>query len=535
MKRENVLKILSMVIMFTIITGCGQRPIAKSPNNEQQQTVTILHTNDIHGNYMPFLTTTGSATSQTGDAGRDKLITFKQQAEIGGFAVLATAVKEIVKSKGNENVLLLDSGDAFGDDLLGNLTQGEAVIRMMKKLDYDYLSLGNHDFDYGRERTEELMKIAGFPFGAANIRDNRTGKSIFDNSYLIKEIGGTKIAILSLGYHNTNLTGNSENMKDLEFLRGNEVLKEVLPELKDKADIIVLLSHQGTAVDRLTAEEFSEIDIILGGHSHDLITKPEIINNTYMVQALSDAAVLGEIDLEIKDRKLTGVKANHRLLWLSDFEKDREMENLIEELRASYRDHLEEGIATATEVIDRQYKTESSFDKLVGNLLRKEYDAEIAFLPGVGYGISLQGEITRENLYRLIPHPPKVATLSLTGKQVKATLEQTATNQKPGDKYEVVGGLLQSSGVSYTLDYSKTIGDRINGVQVNGKDLDPEKEYKIVTHSGMLKGLHRYDEIGKGKNIDRKDIQLNEFVAEKFRELKDIRRPENMEEIKIIK
>ncbi|NJX17020.1 multifunctional 2',3'-cyclic-nucleotide 2'-phosphodiesterase/5'-nucleotidase/3'-nucleotidase, partial [Tamlana crocina] len=158
-------------------------------------------------------------------------------------------------------------------------------------------------------------------------------------------------------------------MKDLEFLRGNEVLKEVLPELKDKADIIVLLSHQGTAVDRLTAEEFSEIDIILGGHSHDLITKPEIINNTYMVQALSDAAVLGEIDLEIKDRKLTGVKANHRLLWLSDFEKDREMENLIEELRASYRDHLEEGIATATEVIDRQYKTESSFDKLVGNLL----------------------------------------------------------------------------------------------------------------------------------------------------------------------
>ena len=174
---------VSMGVIFAIVTSCGQRNIATSGNRGKQQTITLLHTNDIHGNYMPFLTTTGSATSQTGDAGRDTLITFKQQAEIGGFAVLATAVKEIRKSKGDENVLLLDSGDAFGDDLLGNLTRGEAVIRMMKKLGYDYLSLGNHDFDYGRERTEELMKIAGFPFGAANIRDKRTGKYFWQSLF----------------------------------------------------------------------------------------------------------------------------------------------------------------------------------------------------------------------------------------------------------------------------------------------------------------------------------------------------------------
>lgn len=94
---------------------------------------------------------------------------------------------------------------------------------------------------------------------------------------------------------------------------------------------------------------------------------------------------------------------------------------------------------------------------------------------------SLQGEITREDLYRLIPHPPKVATIVLTGEQIKATLEQTATNQKPGDKYEVVGGLLQSSGVSYTLDYSKPTGNRISKVQVNGQDFDLQKDNKIVT------------------------------------------------------
>ncbi|WP_157822100.1 bifunctional UDP-sugar hydrolase/5'-nucleotidase [Salegentibacter salinarum] len=162
-------------------------------------------------------------------------------------------------------------------------------------------------------------------------------KAFFGNPYILKEVEGTKIALLSLGYHNTNLTGNSKNMNDLEFRRGNEVLNEILHELKEQADIIVLLSHQGTAVDRLIAEEFSEIDMILGGHSHDLISGPERIINTFMVQAMADAAALGEIELKIRDRKLTGVKALHHFLWLSDYEKDPEMGSLIEELRAPHR------------------------------------------------------------------------------------------------------------------------------------------------------------------------------------------------------
>ena len=535
MKTSRIKRNLNLMMILSVITSCGSGTTITSPKTGETQSITILHTNDIHGNYMPFKTTLGSATSQTGDPERDTLITFEREAEIGGFAVLATAVKELRNARGDGNVLLLDSGDTFSDDLLGNLTEGEAIITMMKELKYDYLSLGNHDFDYGRERTEELMKIAGFPFGAANITDTRTGKSIFNNPYLIKKIGGTRIGILSLAYHNTNLTGNSENMGDLHFRRGDEVIREYLPELREKADIIVLLSHQGTAIDRLTAQEFSDIDLIIGGHSHDLISNPEKINNTYIVQALADAAAVGEVELQISNSQLVGVKAQHHLLWVSNYKKDPEVESLILELRAPHKDYLEEKIATATEVIDRQYKSESPFEKLVGNLLREEYDADISFLPGVGYGVSLLGEFTRENLYRLFPHPPKVATLILKGEQVKATLEQTATNLRPGDKYEVVGGLLQSSGVSYTLDYTKPAGSRISNVKVNKEDLELQKDYKIVTHTGMLKGLHRYNELGNGKNTAKKEIQLNEFTLEKFRALGRISSPENMEEVKIIK
>ncbi|MGY5851758.1 bifunctional metallophosphatase/5'-nucleotidase [Salegentibacter sp. F14] len=530
----NKFRLLNITMLLTLFTACGSGRFSESEVIQPESLrISILHTNDIHGNYMPFKTTTGSATSQTGDPGRDTLINFGKEAEIGGFAVLATAVKEIRNSRGKENVLLFDSGDTFGDDLLGNLTEGEAVIQMMKQLGYDYMALGNHDFDYERERTEELMKLAGFPFGGANITDKRTGNSIFDNPYIIKEFQGVKIAILSLGYHNTHLTGNRDNMKDLEFRRGNEVIKEYLPELKQNADIIVVLSHQGTAIDRLTAEKFSDIDLIIGGHSHDVFRKPEKINNTYIVQAMADAAILGEINLNITAKELTGIESENHFLWLSHYEKDAEMDALISRFRDPHREQLEEKIATAVDVIDRQYKSESAFEKLVGNLLRQEYDADISFQPGVGYGISLHGDVSREQLYRLIPHPSKVATLILTGEQVKAILEQTAANQKPLDKYEVVGGLLQSSGVSYTLDYAKPLGNRISNMRVNGEELQPEKEYKIVTHTGMLNGLHRYDELGKGKNTEKKDIQLNEFTVEKFKEVGELRLPDNMEEVTI--
>ncbi len=502
--------------------------------NRKEHQITILYTNDIHGNYLPFKTNTHNTTSQTGDAEREVLIEFPKTGEIGGMAVMARAIKEIRRDQGKENVLLLDAGDTFGDDQLANITRGEAIIQMMKLLEYDFMALGNHDFDYGRQRTKELQTLAGFPFGGANIIDKETGKTFLDHPFLIKEISGIKLAIIALGYHNSLLTGNKDNMQGLNFLPGDQVLKKHLPLLSAKTDIIIVLSHQGTAVDRLTAKKFDDIDLIIGGHSHDIISGPEKINGIYLVQALSDAAVLGEIKLQFQDHKLQYAHAKSHLLWTDKHQADSKIQALITSLRKPHLEELEEKITVAKETIGRQYKSESPFEKLTGNLLRDHFNAEIALLPGVGYGISLSGTVTSEDIYRLLPHPSKIVTLNLTGKQIKSVLEQTATNQKPDEKQEVVGGLLQSSGVSYILDYSKPSGSRICDVQVNGKGLDLQRKYNVVTHSGMLNGLHSYDELRKGENIKKEGLRLNEFVIKKLRKLENISRPKNMGEVKII-
>ncbi|MFD2516141.1 bifunctional metallophosphatase/5'-nucleotidase [Pontibacter locisalis] len=507
---------------------------ASEMTGKEQKSISILHTNDMHGSYMPFLTTTGNATAQTGDAGRDTLVTFDKAARIGGFAYLASAVKKVRKEKGADNVLLVDGGDTFSDDQLGNLTKGEAMIRFMNAINYDLMALGNHDFDYGLQRTRELQQMATFPMRAANITDDNTQQPIFGEPYVIKEKNGVKVAILALGYRNTPITGNPENVKGLRFKVGQEVAQTYVPELRKKADIVVVLSHEGTAVDYKMAREVAGIDLIIGAHSHDILEPRKKIGQTYVVQAMSDAAVLGETELIVRDQQLVDVITHHHWLWNEPLQPDAAMQAMIDQQRKPHLDKLQEHVVESKATIGRQYKSESPFDKLVGNLLLEGFKGDVAIMPGVGYGISIKtGPVTSEDVYKLLPHPSRIVTLTMTGQQLKQTLEQAAKNLKPANKLEAVGGLIQIAGIRYEMDLTKPIGERISNIQLNNQPINDTQNYKIVTHNGLLTGLHNFDEIGKGQKINRTEQPLTDFIIQKLKELKAVDMPANMGEVTI--
>ncbi|MFD1095751.1 bifunctional metallophosphatase/5'-nucleotidase [Salegentibacter chungangensis] len=524
-------------VLALSLSGCN---FSKNSSSDQKSaedesvTISVLHTNDIHGSYMPFTTTLDNSTAQTGDE-TDVLVRFDREGIIGGMPRMAQAVKSIRSQKGEESVILLDGGDTFSDDQLSNLTKGETVIRLMNQLKYDMMVLGNHDFDYGLERTRQLNEMANFPMRAANIIDESTGEPIFNEAYTILERKGLKIAILPVGYRNTPLTGNPKNIEGLRFEKGVEIIQKYLPELKSKSDVIIVLSHEGMAVDKTIAEKVEGIDLIIGAHSHDVITPPVKINGTFVVQALSDGAVLGETELIIKDKDLSGINTNYHFLWNEDFDKDAEAEKLVQELRKPHLSKLEEQITTTDTIIGRQYKSESPFDKMVTTLMMENFNADASFLPGVGYGISLKGDITSEDIYKLLPHPAKIVTLKMTGEQIKTTLEQTATNLKPKNKTNIVGGLIQSSGINYKIDITKPLGQRVTDIMINGRELEMTHNYKVATHSGMLNGIHNYEEFGKGMDIEKTDIVLTEFVIQNLRDIKKLPFPKKMGEVKLTK
>jgi 5'-nucleotidase / UDP-sugar diphosphatase len=479
-------------------------------------TVTILHTNDIHGRTQSFKVQGGSSTSQTGDPGQtwDE---YEREGDVGGFPALATAVKRFRDERGPENVLLVDGGDTFSDDLLGNLTEGEAVIRLMKALGYQLMALGNHDFDYGVERTRELQEIGGFPMRGANVIEKATGEPVFGDPTVVLEAAGMRVGFLTLGYHNSGKTGSKKNLEPLEFTDGVESARRFLPGLRQRSDMVVVLSHSGTAMDRILAQEIPDLELIIGGHSHDRISM-ERLGETVIVQAVADASVLGETILHIQDGKLEGIENKLHSLWNDHFEDDPEIAQLLEEIRSPFQEQLEEVIAQVAEPVGRNYRSESPFDKLAGEFMCQELDAEVAFLPGVGYGVTLlPGPLTREALYTLVPHPAKVVTMELTGEQVLEILEQSAENQDPGDPRKIVGGLVQTAGLRWTVDYHEPVGQRVKDVLVRGKQIEPGRKYRAATNTGMHNGLHNYDTFAKGDSIHVHERRLNELVESAIR------------------
>jgi 2',3'-cyclic-nucleotide 2'-phosphodiesterase (5'-nucleotidase family) len=275
----------------------------------------------------------------------------------------------------------------------------------------------------------------------------------------------------------------------------------------------------------MLAEQVQEIDLIIGGHSHDAV-EDEQIGRVTIVQAVSDASTLGEARILWEDGRVREVESRLHTLWNDTYPPDAEAARLLEELRRPHRDTLEEVIAEAAEPIGRNYRSESPFDVLTGEILCQHTSAQIAFLPGIGYGVTLlPGPITREALYRLLPHPATVVTLDLTGRQVLEILEQSATNQKPDDPQEIVGGLVQTAGLRWTVDFRRLPGQRIRDVYVRDTPLDEAAVYRAVTNSGMLGGLHRYHSFAEGKNIARREEKLVEVVENAMRAMGVVHAP----------
>lgn len=518
--------------------ACTHAPRGERPGREARATgvVTILHTNDMHGHLSEFHVARGNASAQTGDPGR-RAQEYEREGVIGGFARLATAVQGIRARRGASNVLLVDAGDTFGDQLLSNHGRGAPAMLMMDALGYQFMALGNHDFEYTAANTRRLQGLVRFPMRAANALRRDTvatgasrapdaGEPFLGDPTLIIMRAGMRVGLLALTYHNTDQTGNKDNTRELRFTNGIDAARRYVPLLRQRADLVVIVSHQGTVVDSLLAASVPGIDVIVGGHSHDVIAPPRRVGNAWIVQALSDASALGEVTVSVRDGRVAQVRGAVHALYADRYAPDPRFTAMLDSMRRPLRADLEAVVATAANDIGRAYKSESPVDRLAGDMLREFTGADVALLPGLGFGTTIRaGAVTREMVYALFPHPSKVVRVTLSGAQLLATLEQSATNLRPLNDMDRVGGLLQTSGVRWTLDLGKPAGRRVSAVSIAGAALDTARAYRVVTNGGILQGTHRYDVVASGTNIERLPQDVTDVLLDAFRRRGVVRAP----------
>ncbi len=497
---KNLLKfnLLLIIILFFGGINLGQK-------------ITILHTNDMHSKLVGYGPESEYSPSITGN---DKTL--------GGFARLATIFKQ-AKTNSPNGTLIFDGGDF----LMGSLFHvGEEEtgfqLNMMKEIGYDYITLGNHEFDFGPKTLADILNAAqkkgGYPqiissnlvFSNESADDNGIEEIYKQNlirPYIVIEKNGLKIGIF--GLVGLNAASVAPAAKPVTFSDPVKVASKMANFLKNeqKVDIVICLSHSGfyptadkksyVGEDLIMAEKVPMIDIIISGHTH--VATPIFIKqgNTYIVQTGSFAANVGEINFEFKEGKIQDF--NFKLIPVDDkIQGDDNISSKIEE----YKEFLNQNYLIPAGLTYNQIVAKTNFDLICdfenlknSNLGPFLADASMFYMKKIGSPVDFSlvtsgtiredilmgnnGILTVADIFRVeslgkgydgVPGYP-LAKIYITANEVKKLMEVLVMSRAGGGD-----GFLFFSGIKVYVDPSKGMLRKVQKVEINGKGIDYSKE-----------------------------------------------------------
>jgi 2',3'-cyclic-nucleotide 2'-phosphodiesterase (5'-nucleotidase family) len=467
----------------------------------------ILHTNDTHSNLFPF----------------------GPSSQYGGIARMSTKIKKL-RAK-HANVLALHAGDAFVGTFAFNKYLGYPELKIMEGL-YDAMCLGNHEFDL--EPGVLLSVLSGWnpiewvPFGppvslpilSANLEPNLLSMlSPFVLPWVIKDVGGLKVGLFGVVTNNPIYYSETTAPLILDPIGAAEDTAEFL-RYTMKCDVVIAVSHLGMMPDIHDLSPVSEIDIIVGGHSHDeLLAKIE--NETIIVQAGEFGKNLGELTVDVDTNSGVVTLISHELHPIDrKVRKDPALLSYLNELREGIYQDPRFGPVYSQQVAkagwdheerwieEDPYRDPSHMDTPLGNLVA---DAIRAGVNEAGYPVDValeangyighkiyRGKVVPNDIMRSLPYgyDPvtglgfKIKIVYLTGLELFVGLEYTVSEVEYADDLS-----LQVSGLTFRFNSTLVppayrvdpFSIKINGVPIN--PFDTSVLYPIALNEKLLEFL----------------------------------------------
>ncbi len=448
----------------------------------------------------------------------------KKFGKMGGIAHMKPIIDHVKKERGEENVILVDSGDTWQGTAVALKTDGEAIVDAQNYLGVDVM-VGHWEYTYGKERVHELIGMLKGDFISQNVIDNDPFSDEFEElifpPYSIQEIGGAKIGIIGQSFPFTSTANPKKFTEGWSFALRHETLQEYVNELRDekKVDAVVVLSHDGFSVDQELAKKVTGVDFILSGHTHDPSPEPIIVNDTVIIISGSHGKYISRLDLDIKDKKVAGY--SYKLIPVASnlIPADKAGEELIEKWYKPYNEELNEVLGTTKGLLYKRDTFYSTFDSLIGMAIQDEMKCDINFNPGYRWGTTvLPGDdILKDNVYEMTAITyPEVYTFDLKGKVIAKLMEDIADNVFNANPLLQQGGdMSRITGASYSITISAPSGKRISDFMIGGKPIDMEKTYRVSSWGGNLQNV--------GENLDKKAIRpVYEVVSDYIRRQKVI-------------
>jgi sulfur-oxidizing protein SoxB len=412
----------------------------------------------------------------------------QKYGKTGGFAHLRTLVNNIRSQR--PGALLLDGGDTWQGSGTSLWTNAQDMVDAQILLGVDVMT-PHWEMTFGADRVREIVDNdfdGKIDFVAQNIIDNEWEEDVF-KAYVIREINGIPTAIIGQAFPYTPIANPRYLIPDWSFgIREDKMQKTVDAARDAGAQVVAVLSHNGMDVDLKMASRVSGIDAIMGGHTHDGVPKPVVVENaggkTLVTNAGSNSKFLGVLDLDVQNGKVRDFRYKLLPVFSNLLPADPEMTAYINKVREPYAEKLGEELAVADEVLYRRGNFNGTFDQLICDALIEVKNAQISLSPGFRWGVSvLPGEpITYEHVMTQTGITYPMTTLNnFTGEQIKNILEDVADNLFNDDPYYQQGGdMVRVGGLKYAIDPSQSIGKRITDMELDGEAIQPNKSYSVA-------------------------------------------------------
>lgn len=482
MRFETFLRPL-LTLAVLLLCGCAALPHAQPA----PQTLTVLHTNDHHGRFWK------NAKGEYGLAAR-KTVVDRVRAEAA--------------ARGG-HVLLLDAGDVNTGVPESDMLDAEPDIRGMNAMGYDAMVVGNHEFDNPLPVLRRQEGWMDFPLLAANIYDS-SGQRLFP-AYRLFRLPGLNVAVFGLTTETTAFVGNPEHIKGLTYRPAVDEARELVPQLRGQADVVIALTHLGYAEDALPgipgtgseilARAVPGIDLIVDGHSHTALHAPVPVGGAVIVQAGEYGKYVGRVDLlhdEGRVRVLGGSLLPVNLTASADGQEAPPQNPVPEDpamlsLLGPFQERGEQalltviGQATGTFTADRTVmrSSQTALGTLACLAVMDKTGADVAVLNSGGIRAPIaSGPVTYKDVLTVKPFGNTVCTVDMTAEELVEYLRLTASLPSGS------GGFAQYGGVGFEVR-----AGAVENVLVRGGPLDARRMYTVALDSYLAAGGDGYPRV----------------------------------------
>ena len=520
------------IIVALLFAGVAAILTPASYTAPKRVQITLVGTTDLHGNIYP-------------------LDYYTDKADNRGLAKIATLIKRVRKE--NENTVLIDSGDTIQGTPLQyyhnkkNNKPPDPMMLAMSALNYDAMAVGNHEYNFGLKVLEKARSEAKFPWLSANTYDRGTNKTHYQ-PYIVKEISGVRVGILGLTTPGVPTWENAPNYVGLEFHEPLLEARKWVPILrgKERADVVVIAMHMGIEEDLRTGElnpgqvmnenqavtiakQVPGVDLIFMGHTHRDVPSLSV-NGVLLVQANHWGRHLARADvyLENDGNKWQVYGRSTRTIPVDDqVVADEE----ILKLAAPYHDETQAWLSrnigdsaaelTAKEARFRDTAILDLIQRVQMDVGKADVSMAAVFNPSARIA---RGPVTVRDIAGLYVYENTLVVLEVTGQQVKDALEHSAKYFRPFESGKTPEELVDpkipaynfdiAEGVSYVINLSKPIGQRIENLQFKGQPLAPDRKLKLATNNYRVNGGGGYTMYKGAPVVYRSSDEIRELIID---------------------